>query len=191
MDGRAPGFVVWLTGLSGAGKTTIGDLVARDLEAAGLLVERLDGDVVRTHLSSELGFTKHDRDLNVSRIAWVASRLTRAGVAVVASAISPYAAAREDARRQIEAYGPFVEVAVVASIEECARRDKPGGLYARALSGLLADFTGVSAPYEPPSTPELRIDTETEEPDESARRVTDYLRRTGILPEPRDRAATP
>ena len=152
------GFTLWFTGLSGSGKTTISELVAPELERRGLLVERLDGDVVRTHLSYGLGFSKEDRDANIERIGWVASRLTRAGAAVVVSAISPYAAARAKARAMVEEFGPFVEVHVATPVEECERRDVKG-LYARARTGEIPEFTGVSDPYEEPVNPELRIDT--------------------------------
>ena len=123
------GFVVWFTGLSAAGKTTVGELVARELEQRGLVVDVLDGDVVRTHLSKGLGFSKEDRDTNIARIGWVASRLARAGAAVVVRAISPYEEARRRARALVEEHAPFVEVHVATSLEECARRD-PKGLYA-------------------------------------------------------------
>lgn len=176
----ARGFTVWLTGLSGAGKTTVGDLVADDLERRGLLVERLDGDIVRKHLSAGLGFSKADRDTNVARIAWVASRLTRAGAVVIVSAISPYAAARLQARELIEAEGAFVEVHVAASVEACSHRDDKG-LYARALSGDLDNFTGVSAPYEVPERPDVRLETEREEPAESAARVLAHLEQTALI----------
>src|SRR5436853_1182174 len=117
------GFVVWFTGLSAAGKSTIAGLVAGELEQRGMVVDRLDGDVVRTHLSYGLGFSKADRDANVERIGWVASRLTRAGAAVVVSAISPYEEARRKARALVEAEGRFVEVYVATPVEECERRD--------------------------------------------------------------------
>ncbi len=161
---------MWFTGLSGSGKTTISDLVAPELERRGLLVEKLDGDVVRTHLSQGLGFTKADRDRNVERIGWVASRLTRAGAAVVVSAISPYREARGHARELVEEFGPFVEVHVATPVEECERRDVKG-LYARARAGEIPEFTGVSDPYEEPERPELRIDTTEHDPAESARLV--------------------
>jgi len=164
------GFTLWFTGLSGSGKTTISELVAPELERRGLLVERLDGDVVRTHLSYGLGFSKADRDANIERIGWVASRLTRAGAAVVVSAISPYAAARAKARALVEEFGPFVEVHVATPVEECERRDVKG-LYAKARAGEIPEFTGVSDPYEEPVRPELRIDTTVHEPEESARLV--------------------
>src|SRR5918912_480374 len=137
------GFTVWFTGLSGAGKTTIAELVGPELERRGCRVEYLDGDVVRTHLSKGLGFSKEDRDTNIERIGWVASRLTRNGAAVLVSAISPYEETRQKARKLVEEHGAFVEVFVEASVEECARRDVKG-LYAKARAGELSEFTGVS-----------------------------------------------
>lgn len=174
------GFTLWFTGLSGAGKTTIAELVAPELERRGLLVERLDGDVVRTHLSRGLGFSREDRDANILRIGWVASRLTRAGSAVVVSAISPYEAARQQARSLVEEHGSFVEIYVATPVEECARRDVKG-LYEKAFAGELTEFTGVSDPYEEPSSPELRIDTTEHEPAESARLVLAKLEQLGLL----------
>jgi adenylylsulfate kinase len=165
---------VWFTGLSGAGKTTIAHLLGAELERRGLGVEHLDGDVVRTHLSAGLGFSKPDRDLNIDRISWVASRLTRHGAAVLVSAISPYAEARLRARARVEEFGAFVEVFVDASVDECARRDVKG-LYAKALSGQIDRFTGVSDPYEPPSDPDLTVHTAHEEPQQSARGVLQRL----------------
>jgi adenylyl-sulfate kinase len=185
LRGQAPvgaGFVVWLTGLSAAGKSTIGRIVAAELEARGRLVDRLDGDVVRRHLSAGLGFSKEDRDTNIARIGWVASRLARAGAVVVVSAISPYEEARRRARALTEEHAPFVEVYVATSLEECARRD-PKGLYAKAYAGEIAEFTGVSDPYEEPSHPELRVDTEGRTPEESARLVLTRLVELGLLRE--------
>jgi adenylylsulfate kinase len=175
------GFTVWLTGLSAAGKSTIGRLVADELERRGTLVEVLDGDVVRTHLSKGLGFSKPDRDRNILRIGWVASRLTRAGAGVVVSAISPYRDTRRQARAFIEEYGTFVEVYVATSLEECERRD-PKGLYEKARSGEIAEFTGVSDPYEPPEHPELEIHTEGRSPEESAAIVIAKLEELGVVP---------
>jgi len=174
------GLVVWLTGLSAAGKSTIARLLADELELRGVLVERLDGDVVREHLSKGLGFSKADRDTNIERIGWVASRLARAGATVVVSAISPYEEARRRARALTEVYAPFVEVHVATSIEECARRD-PKGLYAMAYAGEIAGFTGVSDPYEEPSDPELRLQTEGRSAGESAAAVLAVLAELGLL----------
>ncbi len=117
------GFVVWFTGLSASGKTTVANIVEPELERRGFLVDHLDGDIVRTHLSKGLGYWKEDRDANIARIGWVAARLARAGAAVVVSAISPYAEARRHARSLVEQHAPFVEVHVATPLEECARRD--------------------------------------------------------------------
>jgi adenylylsulfate kinase len=174
------GFTLWFTGLSGAGKTTIAEIVGPELERRGLAVEYLDGDVVRTHLSKGLGFSKEDRDTNIERIGWVASRLTRHGAAVLVSAISPYEETRQKARELVEEHGQFVEVFVATSVEECARRDVKG-LYEKAFSGEIKEFTGVSDPYEEPVNPELRIDTEAHEPDESAQIVVEKLAELGLV----------
>ena len=171
---RDGGFTVWFTGLSGAGTTTIAHLVGPAIEELGPIVEYLDGDTVRTRLSKGLGFSKADRDANIERIGWVASRLTRHGAAVIASAISPYTEARAHARALVEEFGPFVEVFVDVSIEEAARRDTKG-LYEKALKGELQNFTGVNDPYEKPERPDLRVDSDTESPEESARRIVSYL----------------
>jgi adenylylsulfate kinase len=174
------GFTLWFTGLSGAGKTTIAALVRPELERRGLLVEWLDGDEVREHLSKGLGFSKEDRDTNIDRIGWVASRLTRHGAAVIVSAISPYVEARQAAREMIEQHGTFVEIFVDASVEECARRDVKG-LYEKAFRGEIKEFTGVSDPYEAPRTPEICIESEHEEPEESARRIVQLLEERGLV----------
>jgi adenylylsulfate kinase len=174
------GFTLWFTGLSGAGKTTIAEIVGPELERRGLAVEYLDGDVVRTHLSKGLGFSKEDRDTNIERIGWVASRLTRHGAAVLVSAISPYEETRQKARDLVEEHGLFVEVFVATSVEECARRDVKG-LYEKAFSGEIKEFTGVSDPYEEPVNPELRIDTEAHEPEESAQIVVEKLAELSLV----------
>jgi adenylylsulfate kinase len=175
------GFTVWLTGLSGAGKSTIGAALTEELERRGIAIDVLDGDVVRTHLSKGLGFSREDRDTNVERIGWVASRMTRHGAGVVVAAISPYAAARASARSLVEPYGTFVEVWVKAPVEECARRDVKG-LYAKALSGEITQFTGVSDPYESPVDAEVVVNTELQSPDESVEQVLAYLERAGLIP---------
>jgi len=174
------GFTLWFTGLSGAGKTTIAHLVGPALEERGKIVEYLDGDVVRTHLSKGLGFSKEDRDTNILRIGWVASRLTRHGAAVIAAAISPYQATRAAAREMVEQFGPFVEVFVRASVDECARRDVKG-LYAKAFAGEIKGFTGVDDPYEAPEAAEIVIDTEQYEPAESAAIVVARLEELGLV----------
>jgi adenylylsulfate kinase len=175
------GFVVWFTGLSASGKTTIANIVEPELERRGLVVDHLDGDIVRTHLSKGLGYTREDRDINIARIGWVAARLARAGAAVVVSAISPYADARRHARSLVEQHAPFVEVHIATPIEECARRD-PKGLYAAAFAGEIEDFTGVSAPYEEPLQPDLRLDTTGSTPGESAAVVLARLTELNLIP---------
>jgi len=176
----ARGFTVWLTGLSGAGKSTVAGGLRTELERRGRTVEYLDGDVVRTHLSRGLGFTREDRDTNIERIGWVASRLTRHGAAVVVAAISPYREARRSARRAVEEFGPFVEVWIDASVEECARRD-PKGLYAKAYAGEIDHFTGVSDPYEPPEHAEVRLETERITPAQGVDLVLTELERRGVV----------
>ena len=151
---RGGGFTLWFTGLSGSGKTTIAHLVGPEMDRRGLVVEYLDGDTVRTHLSRGLGFSREDRDAHIERLGWVASRITRHGGAVIVAAISPYEQARRNARAMVEEHGPFVEVHVETSLEECARRDV-NGLYAKAFAGEIKGFTGVDDPYEPPSVPEI------------------------------------
>jgi adenylyl-sulfate kinase len=168
------GVVIWFTGLSGAGKSTIAELVGRELEEQGAAVEYLDGDVVRTHLSKGLGFSREDRDTNIERIGWVASRLARHGATVLVSAISPYEETRRNARAMVEEFAPFLEVHVATSVDECARRDVKG-LYAKAFAGELPEFTGVSDPYEEPEAPELRVETEGRVPEDCAREVLDLL----------------
>lgn len=177
---REGGFTLWFTGLSGSGKSTVAHLVGPELERRGQIVEYLDGDTVRTHLSKGLGFSKEDRDTNIERIGWVASRLTRHGAAVIAAAISPYERTRRDVRAMVEQFGPFVEVYVATSVEECARRDTKG-LYAKALAGEIKEFTGVSDPYEPPTTPELVLETEGRSPEESAQAVVARLEQLGLV----------
>ena len=178
---REGGFTLWFTGLSGSGKSTIAHLVGPELDRRGCVVEYLDGDTVRTHLSKGLGFSKEDRDTNIERIGWVSSRLTRQGAAVIAAAISPYEQTRQQARELVEEWGTFVEVHVKASVEECARRDVKG-LYAKAFAGEIKGFTGVDDPYEEPSSPELVVDTEEHEAEESAQLIVAKLEALGLVP---------
>ncbi len=177
---RGGGFALWFTGLSGSGKTTIAHLVGPELEERGHLVEYLDGDTVRTHLSRGLGFSREDRDTNIERIGWVAARLTRHGAAVICAAISPYEATRAAARAAVEEFGPFLEVYVKASVEECARRDVKG-LYEKAFAGEIKGFTGVDDPYEEPSAPDVVVETEEQSPEESARTVVGKLEELGLV----------
>lgn len=163
---------VWLTGLSGSGKTTIGCLTRDALLGHGARVELLDGDAVREALSPELGFTRSERDLNVRRLAFIANMLSRNGVVAIVAAISPHRVGRDAARR---AHGDrFIEVFVNASVSECARRDTKG-LYAKARRGEIAHFTGISAAYEPPVNPEVVCNTECETPEESAGKVLEHV----------------
>jgi adenylylsulfate kinase len=172
------GFTLWFTGLSGAGKTTISEIVEKELRMRFGKVEVLDGDIVRTNLSKGLGFSREDRDTNILRIGFVAELLTRNGVGVIVSAISPFKEVRDQVRRSIGE--DFLEVYVDAPIEVCAERDVKG-LYKKALAGEIPQFTGVSDPYEPPAAPELHIKTNEEEPHESARRVLLKLEELGYL----------
>ena len=177
---RGGGFTLWFTGLSGSGKSTIAHIVGPELDRRGLVVEYLDGDSVRQHLSKGLGFSKEDRDTNIERIGWVASRLTRQGGAVIAAAISPYEETRQKARELVEEFGQFVEVYVSASVDECARRDV-NGLYAKAFAGEIKGFTGVDDPYESPCAPEVCIDTVAATAEESAQQIMEVLVRKGFL----------
>ena len=172
------GFTLWFTGLSGAGKTTIAEIVEHDLRTRFRKIEVLDGDIVRTNLSKGLGFSREDRDTNVLRIGFVADLLTRNGVGVIVSAISPFKEVRDQVRRNIGE--DFIEVFVDAPLEVCAERDVKG-LYKKAFAGEIPQFTGVSDPYEPPAAPELHIKTDEETPQESARRVITHLEESGYL----------
>jgi len=178
---RGGGFTLWFTGLSGSGKTTIAHHVGPEMDRRGLVVEYLDGDTVRTHLSKGLGFSKEDRDAHVERLGWVASRITRHGGAVIVAAISPYAEARGNARALVEEHGPFIEIHVRTSLDECARRDV-NGLYAKAFAGEIKGFTGVDDPYEAPESAEIVVDTEGISPEESAARVIEKLEELGLVP---------
>lgn len=171
------GFTLWFTGMSGAGKSTISEQIYARLKLAGAKVELLDGDVVRTHLSKGLGFSKEDRDINVRRIGFVCELLSRNGVIAIAAAISPYRAARDEIRATI---GNFVEVYVHAPVEVLAKRDVKG-LYKKAIAGEIASFTGVSDPYEPPGSPEITVDSSVEEVDHSVQKVWNKLRELGLI----------
>jgi adenylyl-sulfate kinase len=171
------GFTLWFTGLSGAGKTTVSEILIRRLREQGAKVEVLDGDIVRTHLSKGLGFSKEDRDTNIRRIGFVCELLSRNGVIAIAAAISPYRAIRDEVRASIE---NFVEVYAHCPIDVLAERDVKG-LYKKALAGEIKNFTGVSDPYEEPLNPEVRIDSSRETPQESAEKIWHKLVEMGLL----------
>ena len=171
------GFTIWFTGLSGAGKSTLSEIIEERLRARGRSVEVLDGDIVRTHLSKGLGFSREDRDTNIKRIAFVCGLLTRNGVICISAAIAPYAEAREWARKEI---GNFVEIYVKCPIEVCRQRDVKG-LYKLVDEGKIKGFTGVDDPYEEPEHPELVIETDKETIEESVSRIFTKLTELGYL----------
>jgi sulfate adenylyltransferase len=178
-EATRPGVCVWFTGLSGSGKTTTADALVELLEARGRVVTVLDGDVVRTHLSKGLGFSREDRDANVRRIGFVAGEVVRHGGIVVAAVVSPYRATRGEVRAMLPG-GTFVEVFVDTPIEVCESRDVKGW-YAKARSGEVSGLTGIDDPYEPPIDPELRLETVGTTVDANARRVLDLLEARGDL----------
>ncbi|HEX6996924.1 MAG TPA: bifunctional sulfate adenylyltransferase/adenylylsulfate kinase [Gammaproteobacteria bacterium] len=175
------GFTVFFTGLSGSGKSTIANaLMVKLMEMGGRPVTLLDGDIVRKHLSSELGFSKEHRDLNIQRIGFVASEITKNGGIAICAPIAPYAATRQQVREMIEPVGGFVEVHVSTPLEVCESRDRKG-LYAKARAGIIKSFTGISDPYEAPENPELRIDTTQLTPDLAAHRIIVKLEALGFI----------
>lgn len=176
---RQRGCVVWLTGLSGSGKSTIGHAVEKRLLDSGHLATVLDGDNVRHRLNSDLGFSPADRDENIRRVGEVAALIARTGLITIVTFISPYRAARDRAR-QAAGDLPFFEVLVNAPFEECARRD-PKGLYAKARAGQIKDFTGVDAPYEPPDSAELVLETASQDVDTCVEALVEMLTARGIL----------
>ncbi|MBI5788563.1 MAG: adenylyl-sulfate kinase [Candidatus Schekmanbacteria bacterium] len=176
--GNTKGFTIWFTGLSGAGKTTLAHKVHEFLVARGIMnLEILDGDVVRTHLSKGLGFSKEDRDTNIRRIGWVCQLLTKHGVPNIAAAISPYKEIRNEVRQMV---GNFVEVYVKCPLDTLVQRDVKG-LYKKALAGEVKNFTGVSDPYEEPDNPELVIESNRETVEESAQRIIAKLEEMGFI----------
>ena len=172
------GFCLWFTGLSGSGKTTITNILVKELRKRGSKLEVLDGDIVRQNLSKGLGFSKEDRDTNIRRVAFVASLLARNEVPVITAAISPYREIRDEARQMMN--GRFIEIYVKASVEACEERDVKG-LYAKARAGEIKEFTGVSDPYEEPVNPEITVETEEQSPEESAHQIITYLEDNGWL----------
>lgn len=174
------GCTVWLTGLSGSGKSTLALALHRHLQKQGIVAEILDGDELRQWLTKDLTFTKQDRDENVRRIARLAQTVTDRGAIAIVAAISPYAAARAEARRILSR---FLEVHVDCPLEVCRRRD-PKGLYAKALRGQIPCFTGISDPYEPPEKPELRVRTDRLSPERCLELILDKLVVLQYIPEP-------
>src|SRR6266581_512640 len=171
------GFTIWFTGLSGSGKSTLSEIIEERLKARGRNVEALDGDVVRTHLSKGLGFSREDRDTNIKRIGFVCGLLTRNGVISISAAIAPYREARDWARKEI---GNFVEVYVKCPIKVCRQRDVKG-LYRLVDAGKIKNFTGVDDPYEEPEHPELVVETDKETIEESVTRIFAKLEESGYL----------
>lgn len=170
-ESKTEGLVIWLTGLSGSGKTTTGRILEKYFREKGSRVEFLDGDELRRTISSELGFSKEDRETHARRVAYLGQLLSRNGVITIVALISPYRAFREYARTLV---GNFVEVWVQCSLETCVKRD-PKGLYKNASQGNITNMTGIQAPYEPPLNPEVTINTEKESPQECAERIIGYL----------------
>ena len=171
------GFVLWLTGLYAAGKTTIADLVAEELQKRGYKIERLDGDAIREYLSRDLGFSKEDRDENIRRVGFVSRLLSRNGVGVITSFISPYRKEREEVRKSVE---NFIEVYCSAPLEVCEARDQQG-LYKKARAGEIKEFTGISDPYEAPENPEIVLDTSGRHEKENAEKLVAYLQERGFI----------
>lgn len=174
---RSSGFTCWLTGLSGAGKSTIATKIANSLNQIPIPCEYLDGDIIRTNLSKGLGFSREDRDINVLRVGFVCNLLNKHGVSTVVAMISPYRQTREELRRSIP---NFVEVHVETPLEVCIQRD-PKGLYKKALSNEISDFTGISSPYEVPENPELTLKTHKEGVDQCVKRVLNHLDARGFV----------
>lgn len=182
---NSKGFTLWLTGLSGAGKTTLAAALRDELRARGVRVEVLDGDEVRTNLSKGLGFSKADRDTNIHRIGYVCRLLSRNGVAAIAAAISPYRETRDEVRRLVEQDGvEFIEVFVKCSIDVLAARDVKG-LYQKALAGEISGFTGIDDPYEPPLAPEVLIESDRELVELSTRKIIKELEQRELVPKSR------
>ena len=175
------GFTLWFTGLSGSGKSTLTDRLEKKFKERDYKVEVLDGDIVRTNLSKGLGFSKEDRDINIRRIGFVCDLLSRNGVITISAAISPYEAIRKECRDLVESHGAeFVEVYVECSLEELTRRDVKG-LYAKAIAGEIANFTGVSDPYEAPAHPDVTVNSETQSEDESFDKIIQHLEERGLI----------
>lgn len=186
------GFTLWFTGLSGSGKSTLTDKFEAEFRRRGYKIEVLDGDIVRTNLSKGLGFSKEDRDTNVRRIAFVCDLLSRNGVIAVSAAISPYERVRQSCRKLVESHGSaFVEVYTKCSLDELVRRDVKG-LYKKALSGELQNFTGVTDPYEEPTHPDVLVESDKEDVESSFQKIMAHLKERGLIeaaPSPEPEAA--
>ena len=177
------GRVIWFTGISGAGKTTLSRMIGVELKKHGIKIEILDGDVIRTNLSKGLGFSKEDRDTNIRRIGFVANLLSRNGVCVLVAAVSPYRKIRDEIRKQVQAEGTgFIEVYVHCPLGVAESRDTKG-LYRRARAGKITAFTGISDPYEEPLAPEVVVNTDKESAEDSAVRIMNHLKESGLLGE--------
>jgi len=175
------GLTLFFTGLSGSGKSTLAKIIyAKLIELGARPVTLLDGDIVRLNLSSELGFSKKDRNINVRRIGFVANEITKNGGIAICAPIAPYTQMRRDARNLIEQHGAFIEIHVATPLDVCESRDRKG-LYAKARKGIIPEFTGISDPYEIPKSPELRIDTSSFSPMEAAQEIYLYLFREGYI----------
>jgi len=178
--GENKGVTVWFTGLSGAGKSTIAEALAKVLKERGRNVEIMDGDVVRTNLSKGLGFSKEDRDTNIRRIGYVASEITKNGGIAVCAPIAPYDAVRKDVEAMISPFGGYILVHVATPLEVCEKRDRKG-MYAKARAGIIKEFTGISDPYEAPEHPAVRIDTTDISPEEAAQQIFLHLEKEGYI----------
>ena len=190
MAKKNKGFTLWFTGLPCSGKSTLAEIVAKELEVRGRLVDILDGDVVRTHLTKGLGFSKEDRDTNIRRIGYVCGLISKHGGVAISAAISPYKNIRDEVRAGVAKDATFVEVFVSTPLDECIKRDVKG-MYKKALAGEMKNFTGVDDPYEPPVNPELVIDTMQETPAQSAARILAKLEQMALIEPPHDAGYTP
>ena len=177
---KQKGFVLWLTGLSGSGKTTIAKILEGEIRSRGLYVERLDGDVLRDSISSDLGFSKEDREKNIDRVTFVAKLLSRNGVACICSFISPYQSIRDRVRHQTT---NFIEVFVDASLDAVIERDVKG-LYRKAIAGEIPNFTGISDPYEAPEFADIHVKTDDQTPVQSSNKILEILEDRGLIPYP-------